>query len=76
VEHANWFSWVEEFFLGVSKKIDKLIKLKKPEKNNRINRLKNHKKVLVRFGFDFQSLKPIEPNRTGSTMPALKKMQI
>jgi hypothetical protein len=68
------------FFLGVSKKIDKLIKLKKPEKNNRkknqINRLKNHKKVPVRFGFDFQSLKPIEPNRTGSTMPALKKMQI
>jgi hypothetical protein len=68
---------VEEFFLEVSKKTDKLIKLKKPEKNNRkknrINRLKNHKKVLVRFGFDFQSLKPIKSNRTGSTMPALKK---
>jgi hypothetical protein len=26
VEHANWFLWVEEFFTGVSKKTDKLIK--------------------------------------------------
>jgi hypothetical protein len=61
IEGANWFSWVEEFFLQVSKKINKLIKLKKL-KNKQINRLKNHKKVPVRFGFDFQSLKPIEPN--------------
>ena len=42
------------------------------EKKNRINRLKNHKKNPVRFGFGFQSLKPIEPNRTGSTKPPLK----
>ena len=33
------------------------------EKKNRINRLKNHKKNPVRFGFGFQSLKPIEPNQ-------------
>jgi hypothetical protein len=63
------------------KKTDKLIKLKKLEKNNQknrteknqINRLKNHKKVLVRFGFgfDFQNLKLID--QIGSTRPTLKK---
>jgi len=64
----------------VSKKTDKP---KKPEKNNRknrtkknrINRLKNHKKIPVRFGFGFQSLKPIQPNRTEPVQPCqhLKK---
>jgi len=69
------------YFLGVSKKTEKPRNWKNQKKNNRknqtekknrINRLKNHKKNLVRFGFGFQSLKPIEPNRTGSTRPPLK----
>ena len=71
-----WPSYVE-----VSKKTDKPIKLRKPKKNNRknrtekknrVNRLKNYKKILVRFGFGFQSLKPInrtEPNRFNQTNP-------
>jgi hypothetical protein len=58
--------------IGVSKKTDKPNKPKKPgkkitektePKKKQINRLKNHKKIPVRFGFGFQSLKPIEPNR-------------
>jgi hypothetical protein len=67
--------------VGVSKKPDKLIKLnrrKKPNRKNRINQLKNHKKVPVRFGFGFQSLKPIKPNQTKPVQPGqhLKKKQV
>jgi len=60
--------------VGMSKKTEKPIKPRKPKKNNRKNRtvkknrlnwLKNHKIFRVRFGFGFQSLKPIEWNRTG-----------
>jgi len=40
-------------------------------KKNQLNRLKNHKIFMVRFGF--QSLKLIEPNQTGSTKLALEK---
>jgi len=60
----------------VSKKTDKLIKprkqkkLKKPNlKKNWINWLKNHKKIPVRFGFGFQSLKLIEPSQTEPVQP-------
>ena len=50
-------------FPRVSKKTNKPIKLRKSEKKTkkkRINQLKNHKKFLVWFDYDFQSLKPIE----------------
>jgi len=36
IKGASWFSWVEEFFLRVSKKIDKPIKLKKLEKKTEL----------------------------------------
>jgi hypothetical protein len=76
-----------ELLLGVSKKTDKLIKLKKKkqnnwknqtEKKNRVNRLKNHKNILVQFGFGFQNLKLIEPNQTEPVQPGqhLKKKQV
>jgi len=51
--------WVTIFFLGVNKKTEKPRKLRKLEKKitekteprkNQINRLKNHKKILVQFG--------------------------
>jgi hypothetical protein len=38
-----------------------------------MNQLKNHKKILIQFDFDFQSLKPIEPNQTCSIRPVLEK---
>jgi len=58
--------------LGVFKKTEKPIKLRKPKKNNRknqtvkkkrLNRLKFWKNRPVRFGF--LSLEPEKPNRTG-----------
>jgi len=47
---------------------------KKP--NREKNRLENHKIFPVRFGFGFQSRKPIEPNRPGSTKLALEKKRV
>jgi len=60
----------------MSKKTDKPIKPRKPKKieklnwkKNWINWLKNHKKIPVRFGFGFQSLKLIEPSQTELVQP-------
>jgi len=57
----------------VSKKIEKPIKPRKPEKKNnqknrivKKNRLEKLKNKPVQFGFDFKRLKPNKPNRTGS----------
>jgi hypothetical protein len=55
--------------LEVSKKPEKQIKSRKQKKINRknqiekkkLNRLENPKEFLVRFGFGFKCLKPIEP---------------
>jgi hypothetical protein len=74
---TDWELSTVETLLGVSKKTDKPIKPRKPKKKtektepkkNRINRLKNQKKIPVQFGFGFQSLKPIEPNRTELVQP-------
>jgi hypothetical protein len=63
------------------KKLNNQLNRKNQKKNNQKNRtekkteLKNHKKIPVRFGFGFQSLKPIESNWTEAVQPGqhLKK---
>jgi len=78
-EHNRPFFFLGKMFIylcclvGVRKKIKKLIKLIKPEKNNwknrtvkknQLNRLEFWKNRPVRFDFSFISLKPKKPNRT------------